>query len=280
MGVYQRRKFVDGVMRSWCILATLFAVIPLFSLLAYVLLKGVGGLNWSFFIELPKPVGELGGGIGNALLGSFVLLAIASIFGIPVGVFAGVYLSEFGANPFGKLVRFCADVMSGVPSILIGIFVYTLVVLPMRSPSAFAGGIALGILMLPTIIRTTEELIKLVPNSLREAGLALGMAKWRVILRVVLPAGMSGIATGVMLAIARAFGETAPLLFTAGSYPFWSVHLNKRISSLPVQIYEYAGSPYEEWHQQAWAAALVLVVMVLILNLAAKLLTSSRSHAR
>jgi len=194
-------------------------------------------------------------------------------------VFAGVYLSEFGANRFGKVVRFCVDVMAGLPSILIGIFVYTWIVVPMRSPSAFAGGIALGILMLPTIIRTTEELIKLIPNTLREAGLALGMARWRVILKVVLPTGMSGIATGVMLAIARAFGETAPLLFTAGSYPFWSIHLNKRISSLPVQIYEYASSPYEEWHQQAWAAALVLVLVVLVLNVAAKLLTSKRSYS-
>ncbi|MCL2313633.1 MAG: phosphate ABC transporter permease PstA, partial [Proteobacteria bacterium] len=220
-----------------------------------------------------------GGGVGSALLGSFVLLAIASLFGIPTGVFAGVYLSEFGANRFGKVVRFCVDVMAGLPSILIGIFVYTWIVVPMRSPSAFAGGIALGILMLPTIIRTTEELIKLIPNTLREAGLALGMARWRVILKVVLPTGMSGIATGVMLAIARAFGETAPLLFTAGSYPFWSIHLNKRISSLPVQIYEYASSPYEEWHQQAWAAALVLVLVVLVLNVAAKLLTSKRSYS-
>ena len=267
-------------MRSWCIVATLFAVVPLFSVLAYVFVKGIGGLSWNFFVELPKPVGELGGGVGNAIVGSFVLLGIASVVGIPVGVLGGVYLSEFGSNRFGKAVRFCADVMAGVPSILIGIFVYTLVVLSMGSPSALAGGIALSILMLPTIIRTTEELIKLVPTSLREAGLALGMPKWRVILRVVLPAGMSGIATGVMLAIARAFGETAPLLFTAGYNRFWSASLDKRISSLPVQIYEYASSPYEEWHQQAWAAALILVLIVLILNVSAKLLTSSRSHAR
>jgi phosphate transport system permease protein len=278
--VYRKRKFVDVVMRSWCIVATLFAIIPLFSVLAYVLLKGIGGLSWNFFVELPKPVGELGGGIGNAIVGSFVLLGIASALGIPVGVLGGVYLSEFGSNRFATVVRFCADVMSGVPSILIGIFIYTLVVLPMGSPSAFAGGIALSVLMLPTIVRTTEELIKLVPNSLREAGLALGMPRWRVILKVVLPAGMSGIATGVMLAIARAFGETAPLLFTAGYNRFWSMSLDKRISSLPVQIYEYASSPYEEWHQQAWAAALVLVFLVLVLNIAAKLLTSSRSHTR
>ncbi|MCL2011645.1 MAG: phosphate ABC transporter permease PstA [Cystobacterineae bacterium] len=278
--VYRKRKCVDWVMRSWCIVATLFAVVPLFSVLAYVFVKGIGGLSWNFFVELPKPVGELGGGVGNAIVGSFVLLGIASVVGIPVGVLGGVYLSEFGSNRFGKAVRFCADVMAGVPSILIGIFVYTLVVLSMGSPSALAGGIALSILMLPTIIRTTEELIKLVPTSLREAGLALGMPKWRVILRVVLPAGMSGIATGVMLAIARAFGETAPLLFTAGYNRFWSASLDKRISSLPVQIYEYASSPYEEWHQQAWAAALILVLIVLILNVSAKLLTSSRSHAR
>jgi len=278
--VYQKRKWVDWVMRSWCIAATLLAVIPLFSVLTYVLVKGIGGLSWNFFVELPRPVGELGGGVGNAIVGSFVLLGIASAFGIPVGVLGGVYLSEFGSNRFGKAVRFCAEVMAGIPSILIGIFIYTWVVLSMGSPSALAGGMALSILMLPTIIRTTEELIKLVPNSLREAGLALGMARWRVILRVVLPAGMSGIATGVMLAIARAFGETAPLLFTAGYNRFWSVSLDKRISSLPVQIYEYASSPYEEWHQQAWTAALILVLIVLILNIAAKLLTGSRSHTR
>jgi len=263
-------------MRLGCMLATLLAVIPLFSVLAYVLTKGLGGLSWSFFVELPKPVGEPGGGFGNAILGSFVLLGIASAFGIPVGVLAGVYLSEFGSNRFGKAVRFCADVMAGVPSIVVGIFVYTWVVLFMGGFSALAGGIALGILMLPTITRTTEELIKLIPNSLREAGLALGMPKWRVILKVVLPAGISGIATGVMLAIARAFGETAPLLFTAFNNRFWSASLDKPISSLPVQIYNYAISPYEEWHQQAWTAAMVLVLLVLVLNIAAKLLTRSR----
>jgi phosphate transport system permease protein len=272
MKAYHKRKLVDGVMRSWCIVATLLAVIPLFSVLAYVFVKGIGGLSWNSFVELPAL-----GGFGNAILGSFVLMGIASIFGIPVGVLAGVYLSEFGSNRFGKVVRFCADVMSGIPSIIIGIFVYTWVVLSMGGISAFAGGIALGILMLPTIIRTTEELIKLVPNSLREAGLALGMPRWRVILRVVLPAGMSGIATGVMLAIARAFGETAPLLFTAGSNSFWSASLDKPINSLPVQIYNYARHAHEE---QALAAALVLVLLVLVLNIAAKLLTRSRSHAR
>jgi len=271
MGTYAKRKCADRAMRLGCFIATLLAVIPLLSVLSYVFAKGIGGLSWSSFVELP----ELGGGgFGNAILGSFVLMGIASIFGIPVGVLAGIYLSEFGSNRFGQGVRFCADVMSGVPSIIIGIFVYTWVVLYTGGVSAFAGGVALCILMLPTIIRTTEELIKLVPNSLREAGLALGMPRWRVILKVVLPAGMSGVATGVMLAVARAFGETAPLLFTAGSNRFWSASLDKPINSLPVQIYNYAKHAHEE---QAWAAALVLVLLVLILNVAAKWLTSARS---
>jgi phosphate transport system permease protein len=280
MDRYRRRKLVDVIVRGACATATLLAILPLASVLTYVTVKGLGGLSWELFSELPRPVGEAGGGFGNALLGSLVLVGLACAVGIPVGVLAGVYLAEFGDNRFGKAVRFSADVMSGVPSIAVGIFVYTLVVLSMRRFSALAGGIALGVLMLPTITRTTEELLKLVPDSLREAGLALGVPRWRVILRVVLRTGAPGIATGVMLAVARAAGETAPLLFTAFSNRFWSVSLNQPIGSLPVQIYTYAVSPYEEWHQQAWAAALVLVGMVLVLNIGARLLTASRGESR
>jgi len=214
--------------------------------------------------------------MANAVAGTLLLVGLACAVGIPVGVLAGVYLAEFGRGRFATAVRFSADVMSGVPSIAVGIFVYTLVVLSMRRFSALAGGIALGILMVPTIMRTAEELLRLVPDSLREAGLALGLPKWRVILRVVLRTGASGIATGIMLAVARVAGETAPLLFTAFNNRFWSASLDRPIGSLPVQIYTYAVSPYEEWHRQAWAAALVLVGMVLVLNLLARLLTFNR----
>lgn len=269
-----RRRTRDLVARGACVGCTLLAIVPLASLLLYVAIRGLGGIDWSFFSELPKPVGEAGGGMGNAVAGTLVLVGLACSVGIPVGVLAGVYLAEFGQNRFGKLVRFAADVMSGVPSIAVGIFVYTLIVLSMRRFSALAGGIALGVLMLPTVMRTTEELLKLVPDSLREAGLALGVPRWRVILRVVLRTGAPGIATGVMLAVARVAGETAPLLFTAFNNRFWSAGLDRPIGSLPVQIYTYAVSPYPEWHRQAWAAALVLVAMVLVLNVAARLITS------
>lgn len=280
MDTYRRRKLIDLLARGGCVAATLIAILPLASVLTYVAAKGLGGLSWALFTELPKPVGEAGGGFGNALLGSMLLVGLACSVGIPIGVLAGVYLAEFGENRFGKAVRFCADVMSGVPSIAVGIFVYVLIVLSMRRFSALAGGIALGILMLPTITRTTEELLKLVPDSLREAGLALGVPRWRVILRVVLRTGAPGIATGVMLAVARAAGETAPLLFTAFNNRFWSTNLNQPIGSLPVQIFTYAVSPYDEWHAQAWAAALVLVAMVLVLNIGARLLTASREGSR
>jgi phosphate transport system permease protein len=280
LDVYRRRMLFDRFARACCVLATLLALLPLASVLIYVTAKGIGGLSWDLFTELPAPVGELGGGFGNAMVGTLLLVGLACAVSIPVGVLAGLYLSELGDTRLGKAVRFSADVMSGVPSIAVGIFVYTLVVLSMRRFSALAGGIALGILMLPTITRTTEELLKLVPDSLREAGLALGVPKWRVILRVVLRTGAPGIATGVMLAVARAAGETAPLLFTAFGNRFWSTSLDKPIASLPVQIFTYAVSPYDDWHRQAWAAALVLIAMVLVLNVAARLLAYSRGATR
>ncbi len=280
MDAYRRRKAVDFSASAACVLAMLLATIPLTMVLAYVAHKGAAGLNWDFFTQVPRPVGEPGGGMANALLGTLYLVGLACSVGIPVGVLAGIYLAEFGDNRFGNLVRFSADVMSGIPSIAVGVFVYTLVVLSMRRFSALAGGIALGILMLPTVTRTTEELLKLVPVSLREAGLALGIPKWRVILRIVLVTGAPGIATGIILAIARAAGETAPLLFTAFNNRYLSMSLDKPVGSLPVQIYTYAVSPYEDWHRQAWAAALVLVAMVLFLNIAARLLTRSRAGSR
>jgi phosphate transport system permease protein len=263
------------------VVAAVLAQIPLVSVISYVLAKGASGLSWSFFTELPKPVGETGGGFGNALVGSLILVGLACAVGIPVGVLSGVYLSEFGRrDKLANAVRFSADVMSGVPSIAVGIFIYTVLVLTMRRFSALAGGAALGILMVPTVMRTTEELLKLVPDSLREAGLALGIPKWRVILSIVLRTGMPGIVTGIMLAVARAAGETAPLLFTAFGNRFWATGLDKPIASLPVQIFTYAVSPYDDWHRQAWAAALVLMATVLLLNVGARLLTYRYGSAR
>ena len=274
---YLRRRIVDVAARGLCVLMTVLAILPLLSLLGYVLKQGLGALSWSFFTELPRPVGEVGGGMANALAGSAILVGLACAIGMPVGILAGVYLAEFGKNRFGNAVRFCADVLSGVPSIAVGVFVYTLVVLTMRRFSALAGGVALGILMLPTVTRTTEELVRLVPDTLREAALALGVPKWRAILRVVLRTALPGIATGMMLAVARAAGETAPLLFTAFNNRFWSASLDKPMASLPVQIFTYAVSPYDDWHRQAWAAALVLVAAVLVLNVAARLVVYGRT---
>lgn len=251
--------------------ATLIAVVPLFSVFVYVVTRGVPGLHLTFFTELPKPVGEAGGGMANALLGTATLVGLASLIGIPWGIGAGIYLSEYGRNRKpGHLVRFCIDLLASVPSIVIGLFVYALVVLPMKRFSAIAGGIALAILMVPTVARTTEEILKLVPDHIREAGLALGLPRWKVILRVVLRGSRGAIVTGVMLAVARVSGETAPLLFTAFSNRLWQQGLDQPIASLPVQIYNYAISPFEDWHQQAWAAAFVLVVLVLVVNLAAR----------
>lgn len=276
---YARRKFTDVLVRSACVAAAVLALIPLVSVLYYVTSRGIGGISLAFFSELPKPVGESGGGMANALVGTCKLVFLACLFGIPPGVLAGMYLAEFGHTRFGKWVRFSADVMSGVPSITVGIFVYSLVVLQTKHFSAFAGGVALSVLMLPTVTRTTEELLKLVPESLREAALGLGVPKWRATLRVMLRTAAPGIATGVMLAVARVAGETAPLLFTAFSNPFWSSGLNEPTASLPVNIYNYAVSPYEEWHRQAWAAALVLLLLVLLLNVSARLLVRQRVGA-
>jgi phosphate transport system permease protein len=279
MGHYYRRKFIDIIARWGSLAMVLLAIVPLVAVLGYLVMKGIGGLSWSFFTELPKPVGETGGGMANALTGSAILVGMACAIGLPVGLLGGIYLAEYGDNAFGKGVRFCTDVLSGVPSITVGIFVYSLIVLRMRRFSALAGAVALAILMLPIVMRTTEELLRLVPVTLREGGLALGLPKWRVILGVVLRTGASGIATGVMLAIARVAGETAPLLFTAFGSRFISLKLDQPMGSLPVQIYTYAVSPYEDWHRQAWAAALVLVMLVLAFNLLARVITRRKGES-
>ncbi len=275
------RRVIDLAARWGCAAALLAALIPLGSLLFYVTIKGGAAFSWSLFTELPKPVGEPDGGFGNAILGTFMLVGMACAAALPLGILAGIYVSEYGENRFARIVRFCADVLSGVPSIAIGIFVYSILVVTLRSFSALAGAASLAIIMLPTVMRTTEEILALVPNSLRESALALGVPRWRVILKVVLRAGAPGIATGAMLAIARAAGETAPLLFTAFGNLHWSARPGAPIASLPVQIYTYAVSPYEEWHRQAFAGALILVGLVLFLNVGARLATrtkNTRSH--
>lgn len=277
---YQRRRLTDLAVRGTCLVATLLALVPLISVLYYVAARGLSGISPEFFTELPKPVGEQGGGMANAIVGTLKLVGLACLFGIPPGVLAGLYLAEFGNTKLGRLVRFSADVMSGVPSIMVGLFIYALVVTTTRHFSAYAGGLALAVLMLPTVTRSTEELVKLVPESLREAGLGLGVPEWRVTLRVMLRTAAPGIATGIMLAVARVAGETAPLLFTAFNNRFWADSLNEPTPSLPVNIYTYAVSPYEEWHEQAWAAALVLVALVLLLNLTARWLVRHRVKLR
>jgi phosphate transport system permease protein len=277
---YLIRKTVDFAARWGAALFTALAVIPLISVIAFVAIRGAPGLSASFFTQLPTPVGEPGGGMANAIVGTLTLVLIASIIGVPLGVMSGIYLSEAGPSRMAKAVRFSADVLSGVPSIAIGIFAYTLLVRPIGHFSAWAGGFALGVIMVPTVTRTTEELLKLVPSSLREAALALGIPRWRATLRVVLRTAAPGVATGVMLAVARIAGETAPLLFTAFNNRFWADGLGEPTASLPVQIYTYSVSPYDDWHQQAWAAAMVLVGVVLVLNVVSRLILRQRWEVR
>ena len=246
----QTRRAVSFVIRTLTAACAFFVVVVLLVILGYIAMRGLGAINFQFLIDTPKPVGE-GGGIGNAILGSLVLLVLASLFGLPLGIAVGIYLAEFGPGRFGSVVRFLTDTLTGIPSIIVGVFVYTIIVLPMRQFSALAGGIALGLIMIPIVARTTEEMVRLVPQSLREAALALGAPQWRVTLGVVLPAAASGIATGAMLAVARVSGETAPLLFTAFGSRYFNYYLDQPIASLTVQIYNYAISPYDEWHRLA-----------------------------
>jgi phosphate transport system permease protein len=262
-----RRKWINRAMVLVLAGAALLAVVPLLQIFLYVVTQGISSLNWAFFTELPKPVGETGGGIANAIVGSLMLIALASVVGIPWGIAAGVYLSEYGRGKLAETLRFMIDMLASIPSIIIGLFAYAMLVVPLKHFSALAGGLALAVIMIPVVARTTEELLKLVPTHIREAGLGLGLPRWKVTLRIVLRGSLGGITTGIMLAVARVAGETAPLLFTALNNRFWSTRLDQPIASLPVQIYTYAVSPYEDWHRQAWAAALLLVVFVLALNL-------------
>lgn len=261
-------------------LAALAALVPLFSVLGYVIWNGAGYLNWDFFSKLPKPVGETGGGMANALAGTCTLVATASLIGVPWGIAAGVFLSEYGDGKLGTVVRFATDMLASVPSIVIGLFVYTLVVVPMGGFSAMAGGVALAIIMIPIVARSTEEIVRLVPVHIREAGLALGVSRWKVILRIVLRGCVSGITTGVMLAVARVAGETAPLLLTSLNNQYWNLGVTGPIASLPVQIYSYAISPFDEWHGLAWAGALLLVLMVFVVNVLARLVFGTGGSGR
>ncbi len=254
---------------------TVFAVGVLLIIFAYIAWQGIGSVSLRFLLDSPRPVGE-GGGIGNAILGTVVLLVLSSAAGMPLGIAVGVYLSEFGGGRFASLVRFVVDTLTGIPSIVTGVFVYAVVVLPLKHFSAFAGGIALGLIMIPIVARTTEEMIRLVPQNLREGALALGAPQWRVTLGVVIPAAASGIATGAMLAVARVSGETAPLLFTAFGSRFFSHYLDQPIASLTVQIYNYAISPYDEWHRRAWAATLVLMTLILGINITVRFFTRKK----
>jgi phosphate transport system permease protein len=271
------RKFVNYFMFSMTGLCALVTVGVLFFILGYLVWNGGSSLSWAFLTHLPTPVGERGGGMANAIVGSAKLLLLASAFGIPIGFLGGVYLAEFGGRSFPFVVRYTADLLNGVPSIVMGIFAYTIVVLPMKHFSTLAGGLALGVMMIPIAVRTTEEALRTVPLVLREGGLALGASKWKTIATVVVPAARKGIVTGIILDIARVAGETAPLLFTAFSNRFWSPGWNQPTASLPVMVYTYAISPYDDWHKQAWAAGLVLLTLVLVANVVAKLFVSGRS---
>ncbi len=257
-----RRRVTDHLMTGVAVTTVIIVLVPLFAIFAYLVYRGVGSINWAFLTQTPKPVGEAGGGMANAIVGSIVILAIASVIGVPVGVGAGIYLAEYGRNRFGDAIRFTADVLNGVPSIVIGIVAYALVVLTQRHFSATAGGAALAIMMIPTITRTTEEMLLLVPQALREAAYGLGVPRWRTTLSITLRTATSGVITGIMLAFARVAGETAPLLFTAFGNQFWNLRVDQPTAALPLQIFNYAISPYEEWHKQAWAGALVLIVLI------------------
>ncbi len=257
-----RRRLTDHVMTAAAVLTVFLVLAPLVAIFGYLVYRGIGSISWSFLTHMPKPVGEPGGGMANAIVGSAMILAIASIIGVPFGVGAGIYLAEFGRNRLGAVIRFTADVLNGVPSIVIGIVGYAIVVLYQKHFSALAGGVALSIMMVPTICRTTEEMLLLVPQALREAAYGLGVPRWRTTLSIVLRTATSGVITGIMLAFARIAGETAPLLFTTLGNQFWNTRPDQPTAALPLQIYVYANSAYEDWHRQAWAGSFVLIVLI------------------
>ena len=274
--ISNRRRIVNAVMLSITALCTVLTISVLFFILGYLLYQGIGALNWNFFTQLPKPTGELGGGMANAIVGSGKILLLATLVGVPLGFLAGTYLSEYSGNIFAFIVRYVTDLLNGVPSIVIGIFAYAMVVKPMKHFSTLAGGIALGIMMIPIAVRTTEEFLRAVPAALREGAMALGATKATAIFTVVVPAALQGLVSGMMLNLARVAGETAPLLFTALGNMYWSHGWSQPSASLPVMIYQYAISPYEDYHRQAWAAGFVLLALVLSINITARMLIARR----
>jgi phosphate transport system permease protein len=274
------RKFKNVFMQTLTFACAILVVTPLVLVFYHLIREGFTSINLALFTQLPKPVGEVGGGMGNAIVGTFILLVQAAIFGVPIGVLGGVYLSEYGTSKLNWWIRFAADILNGVPSITWGIVVYALLVVPMHGFSALAGGIVLGMMMIPLVMRTTEEVLQLVPGGYREAAFALGISKWKTIVQIVGRTAMKGIVTGVLLALARIAGETAPLLFTALGNRFWAHNLTEPIAALPLQIFAYAISPYDDWHRQAWAGALVLLFFVLFINIGVRFLTRDRFHRK
>jgi phosphate transport system permease protein len=272
------RKFKNAFMQTLTFACAILVVTPLLLVFYHLIKEGFSSINLAFFTQLPKPVGETGGGMGNAIAGTFILLAQAAVIGVPVGVLGGVFLSEYGGTKLNWWIRFAADILNGVPSITWGIVVYALMVVPMHGFSALAGGVVLGMMMIPLVMRTTEEVLQLVPGGYREAALALGISKWKTIVQIVIRTALKGIATGVLLALARVAGETAPLLFTALGNRFWAHSLTEPIAAMPLQIFAYAISPYDDWHRQAWAGALVLLLLVLAINVGVRFLTRDRFH--
>jgi len=274
------RQFKNRFMQALALGGAVLVILPLLLVFIHLVKGGFSALNWDFFTKLPKAVGEPGGGMANAIVGTFLLLGQAALVGVPVGVLGGVYLAEYGSPRLNGGLRFAADVLNGVPSIVWGVVVYALMVVPMHGPSALAGGVVLGLMMIPLVMRTTEEVLRLVPAGYREAAFALGIAKWRTIVQIVLRTALKGIVTGVLLALARVAGETAPLLFTAFGNLGWTRRLTEPVAALPLQIYNYAISPYDDWHRQAWAGALVLLLLVLVLNVGVRVLTRDRFAGR
>lgn len=270
------RRGINAVMAGLTALAAFLVILPMILILTFLVYRGASAVNIDFFTQLPKPVGEPGGGMANAIVGTLTLVGLASCLGLPLGILGGIYLAESRDRRLPWVIRFLADVLNGVPSIVIGIFAYTIVVLPMRHFSALAGGFALAVIMLPIVLRTTEELVRLVPASLREAALALGIPEWKVMLRVVLPTARAGIITGIMVSVARIAGETAPLLFTAFGNRFWHQGLFQPIAALPLQIFSYAIAPFDDWHRQAWAGALVLILLIFSSSLVTRIVTRGR----
>jgi len=273
------RKWKSGAITGVLVACALAVIAPLFLVIYFLVARGSSSLDWNFFTQLPKPTGELGGGMANAIVGTVTLLTMAAAIGVPFGVFGGIYLAEYGSDRSNYWIRFAADVLNGVPSIVWGMVIYLILVVPFKGFSAYAGGIALGLMMVPLVMRTTEEVLVLVPQSYREAAMALGISRWKVITVIVVRTALKGIATGVIVALARIAGETAPLLFTALGNSFWSHNLKEPISALPLQIFAYGLSPYDDWHRQAWAGALVLMALILALNITVRVMSRDRQSA-